>query len=239
MLQQGISRIPLDRKWGFAADPEHRGRQEGWWSTGLPVKKEVLVPHTWNVDPETEDYRGLGWYEYPFEIRDMDSSNRIWFHFEAVYRDATVWINGQEAGSHTNSGYTSFRIEATPYLVQGGNLLIVAVDNRYSDTALPKVNSFDWADDGGMIREVTLMVTGEAAIEFVQIDAIPVLHEQKPTQIRRNHQGGRYVSRNSEDQHQSSPASTFGRTERTNNLGRFKDRIFSLSHHSIIRYCSG
>ncbi|WP_431088826.1 sugar-binding domain-containing protein [Paenibacillus sp. 8b26] len=122
-----------------------------------------------------EEYRGLGWYEYRFETPDLHAGNRVWLHFEVVYRDATIWINGVEAGSHRNSGYTAFHVEVTPYLKAGENLLVVAVDNRNSDIALPKANSFDWADDGGIIRNVTMVVTGEAAINYVNLEAVPVL----------------------------------------------------------------
>jgi Beta-galactosidase/beta-glucuronidase len=167
--------ILLNQQWGFQLDPDGRGQQEGWSITGLPSKAEVTVPHTWNVDRTSEEFRGLGWYENRFQIIELDAGTRVWLHFEAVYRDTTIWINGQMAGTHTDSGYTAFRIEVTPFLIEGENLLIVAVNNSNSHTALPLSNSFDWADDGGIIRPVSIIVTGEAAIDYVQIEANPVL----------------------------------------------------------------
>lgn len=44
------------------------------------------------------------------------------------------------------------------------NRITVKVDNSPSEEALPKGSSFDWADDGGLIRPVKLVVTGQTAL---------------------------------------------------------------------------
>ncbi|MHA7963957.1 glycoside hydrolase family 2 protein [Paenibacillus sp. CAU 1782] len=175
MEQPGRTTIVLSKQWGFQIDPEGRGTAEGWPASGLPSPKQVTVPHTWNVGAETEDYRGLGWYEYVFQTPDLAQGARVWLQFEAAYRDSVIWINGHKAGSHSNSGYTAFRIEATPFVKAGEkNLVVVSVDNGNSETALPKGRSFDWADDGGITRNVSLIYTGEAAIDIVSIQAVPL-----------------------------------------------------------------
>ncbi|WNS43111.1 glycoside hydrolase family 2 TIM barrel-domain containing protein [Paenibacillus sp. MMS20-IR301] len=174
MEQLGRTIIRLDKTWRFQIDPEAEGITMGWDKTGLPSPEAVTVPHTWNVQPETENYRGHAWYELRCTVPELPPGGRVWFDFEAVYRDCIIWINGERAGSHLNSGYTSFRIEATGLLkARQENLLVISVDNGNSETALPKGNSFDWADDGGMIRGVTLNITGEAAIDVIQIEATP------------------------------------------------------------------
>ncbi|MNW35395.1 Beta-galactosidase [compost metagenome] len=175
MEQLGRTIILLDKPWGFQIDPEAVGLKMGWTTTGLPSPEAVTVPHTWNVRPETENYRGLGWYEIRFKAPELPLGSRVWFDFEAVYRDAVIWINGEQAGSHLNSGYTPFRIEATRFIKTGEeNLLMISVDNGNSEVALPQGNSFDWADDGGIIRDVTMIITGEAAIDAVSIEATPL-----------------------------------------------------------------
>ncbi|WP_151736967.1 glycoside hydrolase family 2 protein [Paenibacillus tengchongensis] len=176
MEQQGRTTALLEKAWKFQPDPEAIGLIKDWARSGLPSPEPVEVPHTWNVQPETENYRGLGWYECRFQAPELSPDNRVWLDFEAVYRDAVIWINGEQAGSHLDSGFTAFRIEATRYIKAGQeNLLVISVDNGNSDTALPKGNSFDWADDGGIIREVYLSVTGEAAIDAVSLQAAPIL----------------------------------------------------------------
>lgn len=56
----------LDEVWKFAVDSMEIGTNERWYQTGLPAFKEVEIPHTFNIDPETVDYRGSAWYEYCF-----------------------------------------------------------------------------------------------------------------------------------------------------------------------------
>ncbi|WP_150271406.1 glycoside hydrolase family 2 protein [Paenibacillus tepidiphilus] len=176
MEQLGRTTIVLSEGWKFQMDPEGTGLVEGWAGSGLPAPEAVDVPHTWNVQPASENYRGLGWYESRFQTPELRPGGRVWLDFEAVYHDAAIWINGELAGSHLNSGYTAFRIEATPFIIAGAeNLLVVSADNGNSETALPRGNSFDWADDGGIIREVTMSITGEAAIDAVFIQAAPLL----------------------------------------------------------------
>jgi beta-glucuronidase len=46
---------------------------------------------------------------------------------------------------------------------------MVRVDNSNSDQALPQGSSFDWADDGGLIRPVQLIVTGQTAIRHINV----------------------------------------------------------------------
>ncbi|CAH1221766.1 Beta-galactosidase [Paenibacillus auburnensis] len=175
MAELGRTTILLDKPWGFQLDPEAAGFTMEWPANGLPSSETVSIPHTWNVQPETEHYRGLGWYEHRFQAPEIPPDGRVWLHFEAVYHDAVIWINGQQAGSHLNSGYTAFRVEVTRYVKPGEeNLLVVSVDNGNSETALPKGNSFDWADDGGIIRDVTMILTGEAAIDSIGVEAVPI-----------------------------------------------------------------
>lgn len=183
MEQWGRTTLQLDQPWGFRTDPEAEGLLMGWATKGLPEPKTVSVPHTWNIEPETENYRGLSWYEYRFQVPELPQSGRVWLDFEAVYRDAVIWVNGVPAGSHLNSGYTAFRLEISRYIKSGDNLLVVSVDNSNSAAALPKDNSFDWADDGGIIREVAMIYSGEVAIESLSIQAAPIFPEQGQPEV--------------------------------------------------------
>lgn len=93
---------------------------------------------------------GAGWYEYSLSIPEEWSGSRFRLHFEAVYRDAVVWVNGRKAGSHVNSGYTAFELEVTAHILHGKeNRITVKADNSPAAQALPQSRSFDWADDGG------------------------------------------------------------------------------------------
>lgn len=172
MNHEGRYTARLEAGWKFQPDPVNQGEREGWQADGLPSPVTVSVPHTWNVQAGFEEYRGAGWYEQLLDIPEAWKDCRIRLSFEGVYRDTDIWVNGVKAGSHYDSGYTPFEADLTPYFHRAGrNRLVIRVDNRNSDTALPRSNSFDWADDGGLIRPVTLIVTGLMSIRQMKVES--------------------------------------------------------------------
>jgi beta-galactosidase len=50
-------------------------------------------------------------------------------------------------------------------------------DNSFSQNSLPYGRSFDWANDGGIYRDVILHVTERPAIDYVLIDAVPETYD--------------------------------------------------------------
>lgn len=169
MITEGRYTARLEPGWNFQPDPANLGEQEEWHASGLPSPLPVSVPHTWNVQKGLEEYRGAGWYEQLLEIPEEWADCRIRLFFEGVYRDMDIWVNGIKAGSHYNSGYTPFEVDITPYIQPAaGNRLVIRADNSNRDTALPMSSSFDWADDGGLIRPVMLVVTGSVSVECLR-----------------------------------------------------------------------
>lgn len=143
----------------------------------------VTIPHTWNTDPATEERNGIGWYEYRLFMKKEWSGKRLFLFFHSVYHDAVIYVNGQEAGRHDNSGYTPFSVEITDYLkTNEENSIIVRADNRFSDQMLPYKRSFDWANDGGIIRPVFLQITGQNRILSAQISASPIITAENERQ---------------------------------------------------------
>ncbi|NQX54505.1 glycoside hydrolase family 2 [Pedobacter panaciterrae] len=65
------------------------------------------------------------WYRRSLEIPDSWKDKQIIIHFDAVDHDATVFVNGQKAGSHAG-GYDAFSLNITPFLKKGANIIIVA-----------------------------------------------------------------------------------------------------------------
>jgi hypothetical protein len=65
------------------------------------------------------------WYRRRFEIPLSWKGKQVIIHFEAVDHDATIFINGQKAGTHSG-GYDAFSLNITPFLTTGNNTLIVA-----------------------------------------------------------------------------------------------------------------
>ncbi len=141
----------------------------------LADAKMVTVPHTWNVDEGLYEYAGSGWYEYQLTMPAVRKERRFFLEFGAVYHDAWVYVNDILAGEHLHSGYTAFTVEITDYIKEGENQIIVRADNSFSDKMLPYKRSFDWANDGGMIRDVCLYETGMGRIAGVRAICEPVL----------------------------------------------------------------
>ena len=155
----------LLEQWSFAY-----GQEESC----LKYAKKVGTIHTWNVEEGLEDSWGSGWYEHKLEIPAEWKEKRIWIRFGAVYHDADIFLNGTKVGSHKNSGYTPFELELTGSAKPGEqNVLRVKADSAFSDQMLPCNRSFDWANDGGMIRAAYLYTTGKSRIEEVITEAQP------------------------------------------------------------------
>jgi beta-galactosidase len=171
-------RIPLDGIWQFRLDPDTSGESANWQGASLKSEgwDDVTVPHTWQISPGSTDYFGTAWYRRTFEVAEEWRDQAVRIEFEAVFHSARVWINGSEAGQHLRKGYTAFALDITPFLQLGGtNLVVVKVNNAFDEHMLPRGRSFDWSNDGGIYRPVSLLITPKVYMERVDVDAIPDL----------------------------------------------------------------
>ena len=187
-LEFGTVVVPLDH-WSFGLDPEDHGERQGWFEEmkGGPAPSTwVAVPHTWQVLPDKAEYQGIAWYRTGFDAPAHWAHRTVRIEFEAVYHSAKVWLNGKLLGEHLRRGYTAFSFDATPALrFDGPNFLAVRVDNSFDKEMLPRGDSFDWAQDGGITRPVSLLVTPNVYIEGLRIDAVPDLEAGRtPLTIR-------------------------------------------------------
>jgi beta-galactosidase len=117
-----------------------------------------------------EDYSGLAWYEKTFTVPAQNRNKQLRLQFDAVYHDAVIYLNGTQLATHTNAGYTTFFVDVTKQAKYGvPNKLVVSVSNAFSETNLPYKKKFDWCNDGGIIRGVSLQVTGKPSVRYVHI----------------------------------------------------------------------
>ncbi len=136
----------------------------------LGFAKEITLPHTWNVDDNeaVQLYRGEAGYETEAEVESL-SGKRAILYFGCAYHTARVYVNGQLAGTHTGSGYTPFAFDVTGCLVPGKNQIQVLIDNSPKEEMLPHQLDYDWADDGGLTRNVVLSIMDEADIAHLAV----------------------------------------------------------------------
>lgn len=96
-------------------------------------------------------------YEKKFAVSCEDKSKNIWFEFEAVYQNSSVYINNSYAGK-CPYGYGNFYIDATKFIKFGEeNIIRVVVKNE--------VPSGRWYTGGGIYRDVNIMIANRLHIE--------------------------------------------------------------------------
>ena len=167
--------VPLRDGWEFRLDPG-ASTEPSFGSDHSDRWEAVWVPHTWQSLGRSPDYVGVAWYRIRFEAPSNWASQHVRVEFEAANHTAHVFLNGKPLGEHVGKGYTAFTLDLSPHLICGGeNTLTVRVDNRPNDRMLPRNKSYDWTDDGGIIRPVSLLVTARTFIERVEIEAVPDL----------------------------------------------------------------
>jgi beta-galactosidase len=177
--QSGCGSFALEEGWLFGYDPN--GTETP--SEGTIADSEwihVRVPHTWQALADNPAYVGVAWYRLDFTAPPEWVEQFVRIEFEAVTHTAHIFLNGKPAGQHAGKPYTAFTCDLSPLIAWGtGNALMVRVDNRPSNTMLPRNKSYDWADDGGLIRPVNLLVTHRVFIERIEIDAVPHLDRKE------------------------------------------------------------
>lgn len=125
----------LNGPWEFAFDDRDQGLAQGWPERGA-FDYRIIVPF-----PYESALSGIGdpaphpviWYHRTLDSSRPGYGQRLLLHLGAVDYEATVWLNGQELGSH-RGGYTPFTLEITDQIRSGENSLAVrAVDTLSTD----------------------------------------------------------------------------------------------------------
>ncbi len=162
----------FNNNWFFCVDSSEIAISEKWYQNGLPVseKRKVQVPHTWNIEEGLERYFGEAWYEKSFKVSSEWKEKNIRLKFGAIHRNAVIYLNGKKIEEHIGAGYTTFYVDIQDYIVfDRTNLITIKVDNKLTKQSIPYDWAFDWANDGGIIRDVELIVTDKNAIDYVHI----------------------------------------------------------------------
>lgn len=148
---------------------------KGWtfWSDRNSTHKTVTLPHDAMQTEQRCDTLADGrhngffpgdkyYYEKTLDVPASWLEKHVTLTFEGVYRNAKVFINGQEAGSNAY-GYTEFTVCADGKLKSGKNVIRVEVDN----SQLPNSR---WYSGAGIYRPVHINVQEPVYIDNVRID---------------------------------------------------------------------
>lgn len=129
----------LNGSWNFAFDDEKQGLSKGW-NQGVPAGKTIQVPFAYETKASgigDETIHSQVWYSRTVEVKEESlSGRRILLHFEGCDYRTTVWVNGQQAGSHVG-GYARFSFDVTHLLHVGENVIAVLAEDS-ADTRQPR-----------------------------------------------------------------------------------------------------
>jgi beta-galactosidase len=164
----------LNDNWQFQPDQSAEGQKNKWNEKVLEATKTVKLPHTWNVDEATQNHYGWGWYQRELKIPSGWKGKNIVLEFGAINHTSVIYINGKKVTENTGDGFSRFHVNLDQHLLYGrSNLITVAVNNDYGPNKAPFGSSFDWPNDGGIIRPVKLIVSDKPAASYIL--ASPVL----------------------------------------------------------------
>ena len=107
---------------------------------------------------------GIYRYEKRFEVAKEDTGKSIVLHFEGVYRNCTVLINGKEVCRHSY-GFTAFDADLSGHVNVGENTVAVRVDNSLQPNCR-------WYTGSGIYRPVTLLIREKRHIKTLRVTTL-------------------------------------------------------------------
>jgi len=130
--------------------------------------RSLDLPHDWAIEGPFSDtlenntgllpWKGIGWYRKHFVVSDNDKGKRIYVDFDGAMANAKVWLNGKYVGEWPY-GYTSFRLDLTPYIITGKeNIIAVRLDTKNWDSR--------WYPGAGLYRNVWLVKTSQLHLAY-------------------------------------------------------------------------
>jgi len=169
----------LNGRWEFAFDDANRGLEENWASGRKKFERSITVPFCFE-----SSMSGIGdtafhpwvWYRRQVTVPGDWKGRRVLLNFGAVDYRAMVWVNGQLAGQHVG-GNTPFRLDITPLLAAGANILTVRAEDPPTDRYIPRGKQY-WEPKSrgifytrttGIWQTVWLEATGDSYLHQVRI----------------------------------------------------------------------
>ncbi|MEO1103031.1 MAG: glycoside hydrolase family 2 TIM barrel-domain containing protein [Pseudomonadota bacterium] len=178
----GRTQISLDGEWRFVLDPFEEGLRQRWYAhepsdpTGWQIPRDydgsdwqtITVPGCWTTArPEWRHYEGAAWYLRWFDTPSLAPGERLFLRVGGALQRARVFLNGRFVGGH-RGGSTPFFLEIGETCGERANRLQIMVENRRRADGVP-MHHFDWFNDGGLFREVSLVVVPAVFIRTFQL----------------------------------------------------------------------
>ncbi|MFZ1525842.1 MAG: sugar-binding domain-containing protein [Saprospiraceae bacterium] len=163
--------ISINTDWHFLIDQNSLGVTEKWYEQNLTSNRVVNLPHTWNIEEENQNHYGWAWYQKKIDIPVAWKNKNVVIRFGAVNHTCMIYINGKKVEQNIGDGFNSFSINLNRKLNYGKeNVITVGVNNDYGKYKVPFGNSFDWPNDGGIIRKVALIISDKPSVKFIHAE---------------------------------------------------------------------
>ena len=131
--------LNLNGEWQFEVDNPKSGLARGFADIGAVFSQRIQVPFC----PESKlsgienvDFMYAVWYKRDFTLTQDQLAGNVRLHIGAADYATTVFINGQECGTH-KGGYVSFTFDITAYVKAGSNTVTVYVTDDTRDPFIP------------------------------------------------------------------------------------------------------
>lgn len=105
-------------------------------------------------------------YEKRFVLNEENIGKSIVLHFEGVYQNCRVYLNGLEVGVY-HYGYTAFDVDISDAVRAGENTLRVTVDNSLEPNCR-------WYSGSGIYRPVTMYIRDRIHISQVHLETVNI-----------------------------------------------------------------
>lgn len=153
-----MKRIKFNDNWIFSKQGESERIVNLPHDAMLEEEREPTCPNGKN-----SGYFPGGKYRYSkkFRLTADDLNKDVSLFFEAVYRNATVKINGKTVAEH-KYGFTEFTVDVTPYAAEGENEVTVDVDNSLEPNCR-------WYSGSGIYRSVWLEIKEKLHPTYLKI----------------------------------------------------------------------
>lgn len=152
--------------------------------------RRLDLPHDFSVEgafdmnlPSCNGYLpgGTGWYRKSFLVPLKEKGKKVLIHFDGVYKNSEVWINGHYLGKRP-SGYIAFEYDLSPF-INFGKENVIAVKADHDD-----LTDSGWYTGSGIYRNVHLLYKHPVHIKrdgvFVRNNAVSVcLQNEKAENI--------------------------------------------------------
>jgi beta-galactosidase/beta-glucuronidase len=131
----------LNGPWEFEFDDQDHGLAEGWQAGSKRFTRTIQVPYAFQSRLSgiaDTSFHDVVWYRRRVQIPEsFQRGRRVMLHFGAVDYEATVWINGEQAGSH-RGGHVGFAVDITDHLKAGDNVIVVRAWDPSTDRSIPR-----------------------------------------------------------------------------------------------------